>query len=198
MDKKSSLMAFMLGMAVGSVVTWKTIKNRYERRIEEDRKSLEEMYAAKRTADAKKKQEENPPSDPQKIAEQARDKPDISEYTRRIQGEGYLNYANGENMAETKKEPPRTKNVEIPYVISPDEFGEMVGYEKISMTYFSDGVLTDENNEPLDDVEEIIGDGLEHFGEYEADSVFVRNDAKKCDYEILRDLREFSEVATDY
>ena len=47
MDKKSSLLAFMLGMAVGSAVTWQMIKDRYERRIEEDRKSLEEMYAAK-------------------------------------------------------------------------------------------------------------------------------------------------------
>lgn len=42
-------------------------------------------------------------------------------------------------------------------------------------------------------MEEIVGDGLEHFGEYEEDSVFMRNDAKRCDYEILRDLRTFAE-----
>ena len=56
-------------------------------------------------------------------------------------------------------------------------------------------MLADEDDEPVDDIEEIVGDGLEHFGEYgEDDSVFVRSDMRKCDYEILRDLREFSEV----
>ena len=31
MNKKSSLLAFMLGMAVGSAITWQMIKDRYER-----------------------------------------------------------------------------------------------------------------------------------------------------------------------
>lgn len=74
----------------------------------------------------------------------------------------------------------------------------MDGYERISLTYYADGVLADEDNEPVDDIEEIVGDGLEHFGEYEEDSVFVRNDAKKCDYEILRDLRTFAEVVAKF
>lgn len=34
---------------------------------------------------------------------------------------------------------------------------------------------------------------LNHFGEYEKDSVFVRSDPKRCDYEILRDLRSYAE-----
>ena len=202
MDKKSSLLAFMLGMAVGSAVTWQMIKDRYERRIEEDRKSLEEMYAAKLEEASAKVQpvEEEPeaetPPDPKEIAEHAREKPEIAEYARRLREEGYVNYAGGGSVVETK-EPSRESVVDIPYVISPDEFGEMDGYEKISLTYFADGVLADEDNEPVDDVAEIVGDGLEHFGEYEEDSVFVRNDAKKCDYEILRDLRAFSDVLED-
>ena len=82
---------------------------------------------------------------------------------------------------------------EVLYVISPDEFGELEDYTKVSLTYFADGVLADECGEIVDDVEEIIGDGLDHFGEYEDDSVFVRSDAKRCDYEILKDLRDFSD-----
>ena len=66
-------------------------------------------------------------------------------------------------------------------------------YTKVSLTYFADGILADECGEIVDDVEEIIGDGLDHFGEYEDDSVFVRSDAKRCDYEILKDLRDFSD-----
>ena len=54
----------------------------------------------------------------------------------------------------------------------------------------------DENDEEVDDVDEIVGEeSLNHFGEYEDDSVFVRNDRLKCDYEILLDQRNYSDVA---
>ena len=88
---------------------------------------------------------------------------------------------------------------EKPYVISPDEFGEFEDYEKISLIYYNDGVLTDENNEIVDDINEIVGeDSLKHFGEYEEDSVFVRNDKLKCDYEILYDLRKYKNVSDNF
>ncbi len=195
MDKKSSLLAFMLGMAIGSAVTWQIIKDRYERRIEEDRKSLEAMYEAKKAVTAEKPAEKEPPaSDPKEIAERAKDKPSMDEYIKRLQGEGYTDYTHRERSAEASQS-PKPDYKEAPYVISPEEFGELDGYEKISLTYYADGVLADDDNEPVDDIEEIVGDGLEHFGEYgEEDSVFVRSDMRKCDYEILKDLREFSEV----
>lgn len=63
------------------------------------------------------------------------------------------------------------------------------------MTYYADQVLVDENDEMIEDVEEMVGfESLNHFGEYEDDSVFVRNDAKKCDYEILLDQKLYSDV----
>ena len=86
---------------------------------------------------------------------------------------------------------------ERPYVISPNELDEYDDYETISLTLYADGTLTDDNDEVLseDEVEEIIGkDSLNHFGEYEEDSVFVRNDARKCDYEILKSLEDYAEV----
>lgn len=87
------------------------------------------------------------------------------------------------------------KALDTPYVISPEEFGEKEDYETISLTYYADGVLTDDNDEKMEDYEETIGkDSLDHFGEYEDDSVFVRNDKLRCDFEILSDLRTYSEV----
>ena len=74
-------------------------------------------------------------------------------------------------------------------------FGENEDYERISLTYYADQVLVDENDEMIEDVEEMVGfESLNHFGEYEDDSVFVRNDAKKCDYEILLDQKLYSDV----
>ena len=80
-------------------------------------------------------------------------------------------------------------------MISPEEFGEFEEYEKISLTYYADQVLTDENDEEVDNVEECVGvESLNHFGDYEDDSVFVRNDRLKCDYEILLDQRNYTSI----
>ena len=72
-----------------------------------------------------------------------------------------------------------------PYVISPDEFGN-AGYDIVSLELYSDRVLVDEDDNPIEDIDFLVGeDSLEHFGEYEDDSVFVRNDHLKTDFEIL-------------
>lgn len=82
-----------------------------------------------------------------------------------------------------------------PFVISPEEFGDFDDYEKISLTYYSDQVLADDNDELVEDIEDVVGfDSLNSFGAYEDDSVFVRNNKLRCDYEILLDHRKFSDV----
>ena len=82
-----------------------------------------------------------------------------------------------------------------PYVISPDDFDDNDDYEVVSLVYYSDGVLADEDDNVIEDVEGMVGeDSLNHFGEYEDDSVFVRNDERKTDYEILLDSRNFADI----
>ena len=84
-----------------------------------------------------------------------------------------------------------------PYVISPDEFGANEKYECLTLTYYADGVLTDDADDIIYNVEAVIGtEALNSFGVYENDddSVYVRNEARKCDYEILRDPREYSDI----
>jgi hypothetical protein len=47
----------------------------------------------------------------------------------------------------------------------------------------------------VEDLEGSVGiDSLTTFGEYEDDSVFVRNSRLRCDYEILLDQRNFEDV----
>ena len=110
---------------------------------------------------------------------------DVSKLNDKLKEQGYAGYE--EVMEEMGK----------PYVISPEEFGEMEdeGYETISLIYYADKVLTDDDNELVEDVENTVGtESLTHFGEYEDDSVFVRNDRLKADYEILLDTRNYSDV----
>ena len=66
------------------------------------------------------------------------------------------------------------------------------------MNYYEDGVLADDWDEPIEDIDKVVGkDSLTHFGEYEDDSVYVRNDRLKCEYEILMRVGKFADKIKD-
>lgn len=178
-------LAFIFGTAIGSVTTWHCVKKKYERIAQEEIDSVKKVFLKRETSavDANEEVKESIRKVPEK--------PPLADFVSKIQKEGYFDYSNG--IASYKEEVSMEDGK--PYVISPDEFGENEEYERISLTYFADHVLADENDEIVEDAEHIIGkDSLLHFGEYEDDSVFVRNDIRKCDYEILMDQRMYSDV----
>lgn len=197
MSKASTGFAFVAGLTIGAAGAWYYLKDKYAKLAEEEIASVKAAYAKREKPTTEEKADRllaNIKDGEQTLetvslvnAAKNMDKGSITEYTQRLQEAGYKDYS------RTIDEKPSGTPGEVPYVISPDEFGEFEDYTKVSLTYFADGVLADECGEIVDDVEEIIGDGLDHFGEYEDDSVFVRSDAKRCDYEILKDLRDFSD-----
>lgn len=183
----NSKVAFILGTIIGAGIgvagTYSYFKDKYEKLAEKD-------FNSRRVFDEDKKDESEEPVAEKTADSRTVDKPSIAEYAARLQKEGYVNYS---DMQDKKQK--QEIGVDKPYVIQPSDFGEFDDYEKISLTYTADGVLLDDMNEIVDDIEELLGeDSLEHFGEYEDDSVYVRNDAKKCDYEILLDQRNYQEI----
>ena len=81
-----------------------------------------------------------------------------------------------------------------PYVISPDDFGDVDGYETANLTYYSDGVVEDDYWNVVENVDDIIGnDFMNHFDEYAEATVFIRNESLKTDYEITKDKRTYAE-----
>lgn len=168
---KKTILAFFMGATVGSIATWKFLKTKYELYYEEEDEELFEDDAEEDTDEAE-------PAPINEIDE----KPDLSVYTAKLKEQGYLQDV----------EEGGTDDMEKPYVISPDEYGEMDDYDLYSYTYYADKVLADENNEPIEDVDQRIGlESLNHFGEYGDDSVYVRNDELKADYEILLDDEKY-------
>lgn len=205
MGKLSTTIAFLTGAALGGVAVWYITKERYAQLAEEEINSVKEAYARRESKKEKADKamlryqgtdeevsEDATPAATVKLQE----KGSIAEYAERVKNGTPMDYSRTSvpSKVTTPKEPRKSENTgEHPYVISPEEFDELDGYTPISLTYFADGVLADEHGVVVDDVEEIVGDALNHFGEYEDDSVYVRNDAKRCDYEILRDEREYAE-----
>ena len=189
MNKATGFVMFVLGAAVGSIVTWQYTRKKYEQIAQEEIDSVKEIFSRRELA----ADVEIVTPEPQtaKVGK-PEEKPDITEYAARLEREGYTNYSNV--SAGEKKEEQEAMEMK-PYVISPEEFGEFEDYERISLSYYADQVLADEDDEKVDDVDNVVGlESLTHFGEFEDDSVFVRNDKLKCDYEILLDQRTYSDV----
>lgn len=177
-SKIAFIAGFVLGAAVSSLATWQYAHKKYERIAQEEIDSVKEVFSHREAEPV------------QARVEKTKEKPDLAEYSAMLEKEGYTGHSS-DTTGEGEQESMEGK----PYVISPEEFGEFDEYEKISLTYYADHVLADENDEKVEDVEGTVGsESLTRFGEYEDDSVFVRNDRLKCDYEILLDHRTYSDV----
>lgn len=164
------ILVFAAGVAVGSITASQVFKGYYKKYYseiaDEEIASVKEKYSGKKI--------------------------DISERTseeKKAELETYENLANEYNS--DKEGDAATMEDDEPYVISPDEFGELT-YETVTLTYYADKVLADEVEDIVEDVAGTIGlNSLLHFGEYEDDCVHVRNDRLEIDYEILLDSRSY-------
>lgn len=199
-----SLFIFALGAAAGSLVTWQLIKDKYEQLYQEEVKSYKDTFGKKFTPkkfEPKEfKPEETPKNDisePEKkeTAEVHIEKDPLMENLRKVVNQaGYTDYSNINNP-KPKEEPEPEVDEDTPYVISPEELGDQIGYDAISINYYADGVVADDSDEIMEDVENTLGiDFSNHFGEYDNDVVCVRNPRLKIDYEICRDNRTYVAV----
>lgn len=193
-NKTASIFMFALGAVIGSLATWKYAKTKYERIAQEEIDSVKEVFRKKaniieqHTEDECEEEAEVEEEDP--VDEEYRDYRSIaSRYST----------SNETDIKNEQKGGGKTM-IEKPYVISPDDFGELDGYETASLTYYADGVLEDDYYVVIEEdaVDDMVGiESFEHFGEHENDTVFVRNEKLKTDFEIQRDLRKYSETNHD-
>lgn len=209
-----NVLMFAAGAAIGSAVTWKVVKTRYERIAQEEINSVKEVFAERLDAiqgdDENREVEEDSEERPgrtrqinwaelEDLDEDENDEERSSD--RCFTAEEFDRYAellehyNGEYNSEKKG--GAEKMAKRPYVISPYDFGELDGYHQIELTYYADGILEDDEYNIVKDIDELIGvDSLNTFGEYEDDAVFVRNEYLKTDFQILKDYSTYDEART--
>lgn len=185
----SKVLIFAAGAAVGSAVSWKLLKTKYEQIAREEIESVKEVFS-RREEPVKEKTEE---PEPGTVAEFIEKKPAaVSKYAAKLEEERIAYSKILEESEYVESEEFKAGGIKDPYPIEPEEFGEMDDYDEVSLVYFADGVLTDDKYELIDDVDAIVGeDFADHIGDYEDECVHIRNDARRTDYEILADSRNY-------
>lgn len=172
---------FTAGVVVGILACGRYFKNKYEKRSDEEIESMRAFYG-------KRKAQEQKDETPQviHIIDSSVEDSLINGMPERDPST-VIKYASLFDNAET---------ILTPHVISADEFlDECQDYEKITLHYYAeDRILADDEDVMVDDVFAALGNDWEdRFGEFVQNAVYIRNPARKADYEILYILGSFTD-----
>lgn len=174
MSKITGFLIFATGFLGGSISAYFALKKRFDILMEEEIQSVKESYEKLNSSD---------------IEDSCEESDDIV---------GQFIYNDDDQNTPGEQEEPQ-KNFEVPYLIPPNEFNEVYGYETATLTLYSDGVIADEDMEIVDDVDEILGEeNLQQLRDGETNCVYIRNDSKYCDYEVLIDFGIFEDAVIGY
>lgn len=165
-----NILIFIAGAGIGSVVTWKLVEKKYKNLADEEIASVVERFKEKEKELDKKIKKET---------KTIRKKKEDKKVEEIIEKEGYIDVN------------------KIPYIIAPEQFGDYPEYGTKTLIYYADGILADDIDGPItEDIDVMLGpDALSHFGEYEDDSVYVRDPMNEIDYEILMSDKKYSEIS---
>lgn len=91
----------------------------------------------------------------------------------------------------------RNRTEEAPYIISQEEYleNDLEHTQETLTYYFTDNVLADQTDEPIDDIDEAVGiNNLAKFGHRSGDrnTVLIRNCALERDYEVVWNSGSFA------
>ena len=162
--KVRDLLIFIAGVGVGISASYNIIKKKHEEILEEEIASVKETYS-KNNKESDEVTEEKEP-EPEEIAS-------VKEKYEKLTKE----------YSELKEE--NCTNSEI-YEISYDDFGEE-GYEEIELTYYiDDETLTDDADEPMEELDIISSIGSIDIlnGCKDGEYIYIRNKEKEIDYSI--------------
>lgn len=160
----NSFVIFAVGATIGSWITYKVTKAKYEQ------PEPEEICTEEETVD----------DDGDVAEEKHMTKAEYEDITVKL---GY--------STRSEEGEEEMSDIERPYIIDADEFGEC-DYETCSLTYYADCVLEDEYGDLVEDADSLIG--LDNLNDFEEDSMYIRNDRLRKDVEILRDYQKYSDL----
>lgn len=190
MNKKLfNVLLFTAGAAVGSLVTWRLLKTYYERITQEEIDSVKETWARRTQYNTDRLDDDEVIVTEEEEEEEDDEEITVTEYHKLA---GKYAKVNNEEGGGGDGEVPYING---PYVISPTDYGDgNYDHDCYCLSYYSDGILSNDWFEEID-IDETIGeDSLNHFGEYTEDILHVRNERLKADYEIVRDYRNYSDL----
>lgn len=204
MSNTKVVIGTIAGFVTGSLVTFLVDKARYKKKLikelNECRDTVNSIY--KERLD-EKKHRENQNEVPDEVEDTAEpddfNEDDVETLNFKTKTE-YVDYTqfykkNDDNSERELVDNPNDEEINLePRVIDPYEYGAIMRYEQIHLSYYSDGILADDDNNIYEEFNwpnTVGADFMDSFGDYEENCVCIRNDALECEYEIERESEPF-------
>lgn len=198
-----------VGGGAGYLLAKKQLEGLYVARAEEEIEQVREMYKRR----AKTDEYETPEKAVEALVVESTEvvvKTDAEEYVETVESLGYSS-SDGETVKVIKRrifdepeptdeelgEPEESRNIDTsrPYEISTKIFMEDDIPDKVTLTYYAtDDVVTDERDQPLSDVDAIIGEQHLDLFDEKTNVVYVRNEGISTDFEILLQKGAYSVI----
>lgn len=172
--------AFLAGAAVSGITTWVITKKRFEKIHNDEMKKVWDDLQGKPVKENNVKMSVNIDTANLKPIT---DKPDLAEYANHIREQNY-------------SAPVLPKTDDFIFEIGENDIDEDT-YERIELTLYADGIITDDKDYPMRDPETYIGkDYLTIM--HGKDEAFIRNEKLKIDYDICRSMLAFGEMLSNH
>ena len=212
--KLKLVLAFGAGTLFGGLVIYRKMEDNMNAIIKQESDDLREYYASKNEF----KPEEF--VDEEDFEEETLK--EMVNLTKNYQAEANVNYAGyakkslqqemeerglssalklaDEMGDEHEVDMPERRNIfdaREPYVISFDSVGILENYDTQTLTYYPDvDELVDNRDEPVEDVESLVGAFQNEFGHISDsdETVYIRNEGISMDFEIVRSYDDYTDV----
>lgn len=182
-------LAFIFGGAAGAAAAWYVTKTYYETHIQEEIDSVKEAYGRKFT---KVEYSNEMPEEPNEI-KFAESEPQTTDIRREVDTHK-VKYGQYAKVAAQYKTTAGSDTDAGIYPITDTEFGEEEGYSTMSLVWYTDEIMADwQDDEIIENVEMTTGYSWKKAFDKGEDTAYVRNEQRKCDYEILRSEKSYTE-----
>lgn len=196
-----AIISFFGGVVTGGLGVYIAKMTKYNKDFQKKLKEMEAYYAKKghKTKPATKKDKETP-----KIT--TAERKDMMDEAKKIAArEGYKKHygriildEDDDAIVYEEEDAPIPDDVTSlrPYLIEPNQFGDQEMYEMETWSLYQDGVVTNEEDAPMDEetIENYIPiDALEQLKASDEDSVFVRNESRRTDYQIIKVIGRYAD-----
>lgn len=189
MKKALYLVAFLAGAAVGALGTVTYIRKNYD--ISEKDETADEDVEAVEKKDMEPEEQYEDESEEEALIRKTNADilKRIKDPEKRAEKEKILNEYFHAASIYGSDEPEEISD--RPYKIRGDEFGQFSDYTVAELTLYSDGVVADDRDEIVENAEELLGENFRNLFDEGSDELYIRNDLRCCDYEILKDLQPY-------
>lgn len=207
------IITFSLGAVTGAVATYFYVRNKFEEEYQQSRQELVDLYINKSYNNKKEKEDDTESFSTQDAVNRLNSLASSNENSE----ERYINYTSIyggddigddtyilENNVEQQLSMAENPTEEVkPYIIDDDQFSDPTpAYDKVTLEYFiNNDVLIDSLSHEVMFVSDTIGESnLKYLSSNEDDKdyIYVRNESKAIDYEVVLNYDDYEESEKGY